>query len=537
MATVKSTSKDPSRAFVNRIAHLSDMLVQSKSGTGKTLAFSVIAMEKFNSEVSLPQTLILSPTREIAVQTADFLKAVGKYIPKFKAEVVIGGLSVQANRKDLQDCAVVVGSPGRILHLIELNVLNTKHINLLILDEVDLLTASNFNLDMIRAALPKRMQIISVSATLDMATQLQVSKFMQSPIGITPAKEVPVLKGIGQFVCRLAADEVGLEMLRKFEKLKEILSKVAFKQCFVFTNSQSLAESYKKLLAKEDWPSEVITGAYDQSQRLVVMSKLREFKIRVLLSTDLMARGIDGENVNLVINMDVPRNGMVYLHRIGRAGRFGTKGVAITLVATSEQQQQFDQIKEQFGLKSVMELPKEIDSRLIWELVDTPRVAIGDKQYDENDTLALLLDSDIKRQEDVSKLVNESTSEEEDDPMSLLLDCPGKDKEDKKHKKSTTEQLNILQEFDQFTESEIVPPEEEAADNVSLENHADDVSVAASSIPAVKNQNQSPQIKLKDKRNTVSVGVADLSNWQDMFNAQYAMINEYVQRNRTVVQV
>lgn len=505
------------------------MLVQSKSGTGKTLAFSVVAMEKFNPEVATPQTLILSPTREIAVQTATFLKTVGKYIPQFKTEVVIGGLSVQANRKDLQDCAVVVGSPGRILHLIELNVLNTKHINLLILDEVDLLTASNFRLDLIRAALPKRMQIISVSATLDVATQLTVSKFMKNPIGISPTKEVPVLKGIGQFVCRLPGDQPGLEMLRKFQKLKEILSILSFKQCFVFTNSQSLAESYKQLLAKEDWPSEVITGAYDQSQRLAVMSKLREFKIRILLSTDLLARGIDAENVNLVINMDVPRNGMVYLHRIGRAGRFGTKGVAITMVATSEQQQQFDRIKEQFGLKSVMEMPKEIDSKVIWELVDRPtRAALEVEQEErdeENDTLALLLDSGVNRKDDASQPINESESEAEDDPLSLLLDGSSNEQ---KNRKCTKESMNILQEFDQFSESKIVPQEEEVAvDNVMfLENPIDDFAV-----PVIRTQNQSRKHKLKEEGNKVRAGAVDLRKWQDMFNAQFAVISEFVYRN------
>lgn len=520
------------------------MLVQSKSGTGKTLVFSIIAMEKFNPDIEMPQALILCPTREIAVQTADTLKTIGKYIPRFKAEVVIGGQSLKEDRQKLQGCSVVVASPGRILHLIELNVFNTKHINLLILDEVDALTDLNFNLKKILDVLERKsLQVITVSATLDKKTQDEVSLFMKNPIGITPAKEVPVLVGIGQFICRLPANEPGVEMLRKFAKLKEILSKVTFKQCFVFTNSQSLAESYKKLLAQEDWPSEVITGAYEQSQRLNVLRKLKEFKIRVLLATDLMARGIDAENVNLVINMDVPRNGMVYLHRIGRAGRFGTKGVAITLVATEKQEKEFEEIQEQFAMKElVMELPEKIESERIWRMVDE-----GEKRNQSKKSVTF--------EEKVA--VNEEEEEEgETDALALLLDSSSLvDKKDKGEKK-VAKSFNFMEEFEKFSESELVGkekeeevPEEIAIESASLMNNIDSAEELDSDAEEEEEEkNDEKRIHNSKKGKNKSKGAKNksnqrmkweenddghpLANWHNMFHLQYSMISDYVQRNR-----
>lgn len=509
------------------------MLVQSKSGTGKTLVFSVIAMEKFDPAVSMPQTLILSPTREIAVQTGDTLRTLGKYIPHFKTEVVIGGLSLHANRKDLQGCAVVVGSPGRILHLIELNVLNTKHIRLLILDEIDLLTELNFNLDKIVAALDRaHLQVITVSATLDKGTEKEVGKLMRNPIGITPAKEVPVLVGIGQFRCRLGDAVTGVEMLRKFAQLKAILSAVTFKQCFVFCNSQSLAESYRTLLAKEAWPSEVITGACEQGERLRVLRQLKEFKIRVLLSTDLMARGIDAENVNLVVNMDVPRNGMVYLHRIGRAGRFGTRGVAVTLVATEEQEKQFEAIQEQFGMQRlIMQWPEGVvESERVWAMVEEQ-----ERRTSEEDQM-----EKVAEKEEKEIVVEEEEEEEEEDALALLLDSSSLNVHNKGKEKKTS---NILDEFDQFSESEVQDPkrvpQDALNDDVSLEDNVDstedkeeeekmkemdrDVKAQRDDYNSKKMKNKSHNCKNKSDR---------FAKWHTMFHAQCALITDFVEQNR-----
>lgn len=535
---------------LSRSLSLPDLLVQSKSGTGKTLVFSLIALEKFytHSTETGPQTLILCPTREIAVQTADTLKCLGKYLPHFKAAAFIGGQSLADDRQNLQGCSIVVGSPGRILHLIELSVFNTKNINLLILDEIDLLTELNFNLNKIIACLDqKRLQVITVSATLDAATEQQVSGFMSNPIGITAAKEVPVLRGIGQFVCRLPADEPGVEMLRKFAQLKEILSTVTFKQCFVFTNSQSLAESYKQLLAKESWPSEVITGAYEQSQRLVVLRKLKEFKIRVLLSTDLMARGIDAENVDLVVNMDVPRNGMVYLHRIGRAGRFGTRGLAVTLVATEEQEKQFEGIQEQFGMqKLVRQWPMERgEVNKVWEMVE------GDDGEVEV----------IKERRTMGKSVTFEEKEEEDgeeDALALFLDSSslagGNSVEKKKKKEQKVEAercLNIFEEFEKFSLASgnlVEGDEEEVKGAVGNESEGEEVfeENVIESVSLVNNVDSQEEFeedillevagascdKKKRKGKKVNCDTVKMDKWQTMFKTQCAMILDYVERNR-----
>lgn len=554
-----------------------DILLQSKSGTGKTLVFSTIALEKFRKDIRHPQTLILCPTREIAVQTADTLRTIGKYLPGFKVTTIIGGhSSATEDRLNLQDTSAIVATPGRILHLIEVNFLNTKCINLLILDEVDQLVEKNFNLNKIVSTLDvAKLQVLSVSATLDEETQSLVKKFMKNPIGITPAKEIPVLKGIAQIKCRIQDDGTGqLEMMLKFNKLKEILSKITFKQCFLFVNSQSQAESYKQLLAKEDWPSEVIMGSYDQSWRLKVMRKLKEFQIRILLSTDLMARGIDAENVNLVVNMDVPRNGMVYLHRIGRAGRFGTRGLAITLLGSEEQERKFSEIQQQFAMEGkVMELPQVIQSEEIWRLTEVSHEAEHNEEEIEGNRTYVVKTNDNKCsvleefktfsgvQLQKGKIRKSVTFEEdtETDPLSLLLDSTSLN-EAKKSQKESTPVANILDEFDQFSESELDKEKDNeietatvATDCASLVNnigssidelcgqYGDEEEEDEEEIDTIvekttkmlerrpKSGQKGGRIKQDKKQGIVLED--PLENWYNLFNRQSAMIMNYVAFN------
>lgn len=275
------------------------------------------------------------------------------------------------DRKKMNNCRCVVGSPGRILQLIQNKILNINHITIFVLDEADKLMESSFlsDINKINKLLCSRKQFISTSATIDDKLQKILTSYMKNPVHITPKKEIPVLLGIKQFVLELNKHENSLkEMNSKIEQLKNIFKTISFKQCLVFSNSQSRAESYSNLLKNEEWPIEVLMGSQNQIKRLEILKKFREFKCRILITTDLMSRGIDIENINLVINLDIPDTGPCYLHRIGRAGRYGSYGLAITFIYSENDMKKFQKILGNIGGNdfSVMKFPKSYQSDDLW---------------------------------------------------------------------------------------------------------------------------------------------------------------------------
>lgn len=321
----------------------------------------------YDPNIKSPQSLILTPTREIAIQIESVLTAIGMYTPNFKVGSFIGGLDIAEDRKKMNGCKSIVGTPGRIQHLLKSKILNINDLKLVVLDEADQMISS-FSTDVknILAELTSRNQIIASSATFDPARNLdkKLAEYMKNPIGVTPKKEAPILLGVKQFLVEIPQQDNSLkDMTRKIEEMIKIFTKNPFKQCLAFSNSQSRAESYCNYLNKDGWPSEVITGAQDQPTRIKVLNKLKEFKCRILLSTDLMARGIDADNVNLVINLDIPQDPSLYLHRIGRAGRFGSHGIAVTFVSSEKDLFNLRKILGEIGGETmgVMRLPQNYD--------------------------------------------------------------------------------------------------------------------------------------------------------------------------------
>lgn len=279
------------------------------------------------------------------------------------------------DRKKLQKCKAVVGTPGRIVHLIKNNVLNTSKIRVIVLDEIDKLLTETFSkdIDFIFKSLPKKHQVIGSSATYDKEVEKGMKKYMKNPIGVTPKREAPVLLGVKQFVYDLEGENLTQmkEMSQKVKVIASILSTVSFKQCLVFSCSQQRAESYSNYLSNEGWPCEVIMGSQEQITRLDIFKKFKEFKCRILVATDLMARGIDSENVNLVINLEVPNESSLYLHRIGRCGRFGSHGIAVTLVHNNDELIKFRKLLGSIGGSEmrVLNFPKK-DPSNIWNFGD-----------------------------------------------------------------------------------------------------------------------------------------------------------------------
>lgn len=332
-----------------------DLIAQAKSGTGKTIVFSVIAIEsvlsgKDSSATSLnqqqPRAVILAPTREIAVQIQEVIQSVLRngLERKVLCHSMIGGMPIQQDKVNLQNCSIVVGTPGRVRSLISTGHLKPNQIRLLVLDEADKLMEDAFKDDVVKIAqgLGSSKQVMAFSATYDDDLLSQLDQLVKDPVYIMLSNGTPELEAVLQFYKVVIVPEVEKSesmfmrqnqiVQRKFVELDSLLAHVPFYQAIVFINHRGRAGDLVKFLNRQGYPSMHITAGISQQERLDVMTKARKFEIRVLVCSDLIARGIDIDRVNLVVNLDLPKDPETYLHRIGRTGRFGTTGLAVSLV-------------------------------------------------------------------------------------------------------------------------------------------------------------------------------------------------------------
>lgn len=286
-------------------------------------------------------------------------------------EYFIGGTPLLADETKLANCHIAVGAPGRIKHLIEKNILNVENVRLFILDEADKLMEKGFQstINWIYHKLPARKQVIAVSATYPDGLDTFLSNYMLSPMNISPDTKTPLLLGIRQFYSLVNFHLTTIEQMKyKTEELTRILSNISFNQCLVFSNYQTRAESLSNNLNQKGWPSRFITGQQDQFTRLQAIDDLRQFKCRILSSTDLTARGIDASNIDLVINYDVPVDVETYLHRMGRAGRYGSYGLCITIATEGKDIVNLQKIIKQLGNNvCITKLPETKLLKDIWQ--------------------------------------------------------------------------------------------------------------------------------------------------------------------------
>ncbi|XP_016989020.1 probable ATP-dependent RNA helicase DDX20 [Drosophila rhopaloa] len=341
-----------------------DLLVQSKSGTGKTLIYVIAAMQGYHSKMTRPHALIVVPTRELAIQVEDTFQYLCQFYQDFKSTAFIGGTEVAKDRRRIKKSRVIIGTPGRLWHLYQNRVLDVSKLGLLVLDEADQLYQTRGLQDTVNQlieVLPKNRQIIACSATYDQDLDVRLAKIMNKPMLISNSERATVLLGIRQFVYELPPQTNSVEEMRlKLKVLAEIFSQLPYEQAVLFASSQMRADSYKNYLAASGVECQLITGAMAQSDRLNVFEGYRNFTMRTLVTTDLMARGVDSPHANLVINLDPPHDHVTYLHRIGRAGRFGSKGIAITFISSQKESQKFKQMSHKVATAwSVLEFPKE----------------------------------------------------------------------------------------------------------------------------------------------------------------------------------
>ncbi|KAF9110015.1 Suppressor of the cold-sensitive snRNP biogenesis mutant brr1-1 [Mortierella sp. AM989] len=338
-----------------------DILCQAKSGMGKTAVFVLATLQQVEAVPGEVAVVVLCHTRELAFQIKNEYARFSKYLPDVRSEVFYGGTPLKRDQDILRNkelCPhILVGTPGRVLALIKEKTLNLKNVKHFVLDECDkMLDQIDMRRDVqeIFRATPHHKQVMMFSATLNKDTRVTCKKFMQNPLEIYVDDETKLtLHGLQQYF-------VGITEAQKNRKLNDLLDSLEFNQVCIFVKSVARADQLNKLLVECNFPSICIHGSMAQEERIARYKSFKEFNKRILVATDVFARGLDVSRVNVVINYDVPDAADTYLHRVGRAGRFGTKGLAITFVADDKDAEVLKSIQSRFEVQ-IPELPEEID--------------------------------------------------------------------------------------------------------------------------------------------------------------------------------
>lgn len=325
-----------------------DLVAQSQSGTGKTAAFVISILQLIDeSKEKDVQALILSPTRELAQQIGVVINTISEYM-NIKVQTFIGGTSLKADITNLsKGVDIVVGTPGRIIDLLKKKILSLKNVKTFILDEADEMLSRGFLsvVIQIQQSLPASVQTGIFSATLQsLEIQEIVKNITKNPVQISDSGDSSI-EEIKQFYIEVDNQEEKMAILMKLYRKLEVA------QSFIYCNSKESVESVTEELAKKGFSVTLIHSDFSQHER---EKQLREFKNgakRILVTSDLLARGIDISQIDLVINYEVPTNPETYIHRIGRTGRFGKKGTAFSFVERKEEKGHLNEIIKQFKLE------------------------------------------------------------------------------------------------------------------------------------------------------------------------------------------
>ena len=310
-----------------------DVIAQSQSGTGKTGTFTIGTLQRIDEKINGVQAIIISHTRELAHQICHVCSSIGQYL-NVNPVLCIGGVDIKQTKIELENGPVIaIGTPGRIIDLIKRRYLSTKVLRILVIDEADEMLSDSF-IDQIKSivqSLNETTQICLISATMPFEMLELTNKFMRNPKQILLEKENLTLDGIKQFYINVEND------LWKFETFCDLFDVISVSQTIVYVNSIKRGEDLKNELKKKNFTVSLLHSDMEAKDRSLIMKEFRAGNTRILISTDLLSRGIDIHQISIVVNYDIPKNKECYLHRIGRSGRFGRKGVAINLVSRYEE--------------------------------------------------------------------------------------------------------------------------------------------------------------------------------------------------------
>jgi translation initiation factor 4A len=311
-----------------------DIIAQAQSGTGKTGTFTIGALQQLDfSGDAYCQAIFLSPTKELADQTLNVVTNIGRALG-VKAHLCIGGKSVKNDIDTIKKGVhIAIGTPGRIYDLLNRGAIDGSKIKILVIDEADTMLDRGFKEQLyyiLKAGLSDDMQICLFSATLSDETLEITNKFMNDPIQILVKKSEVPLDGIKQYYINIEKEE------SKLEVFFDIFESISITQCFIYCNSKTKVDWLYEKLKEEGIPCAEIHGEMKVEERESIMDQFRAGGYKLLITTDLLARGIDVQGVSIVINYDVPTNRENYIHRIGRTGRYGRKGCAINFITPND---------------------------------------------------------------------------------------------------------------------------------------------------------------------------------------------------------
>ncbi|CAD6574763.1 MAG: RNA helicase [Cyphobasidiales sp. Tagirdzhanova-0007] len=309
-----------------------DVIAQAQSGTGKTATFSISLLQRIDINVRETQALVLSPTRELATQAQSVVLALGDYM-NVQCHACIGGTSLGEDMRKLDyGQHVVSGTPGRVIDMIKRRNLRTRNIKIFVLDEADELLNQGFKEQIydVYRNLPPQTQVVVLSATLPYDILEMTTKFMTDPIRILVKRDELTLEGIKQFFVAVEKEDW------KFDTLCDLYDTLTITQAVIFCNTKRKVDWLTEKMREANFTVSSMHGEMPQKERDAIMAEFRQGASRVLITTDVWARGLDVQQVSLVINYDLPTNRENYIHRIGRSGRFGRKGVAINFVTNED---------------------------------------------------------------------------------------------------------------------------------------------------------------------------------------------------------
>jgi len=337
-----------------------DILCQAKSGMGKTAVFVLACLQRIDVKEKGVKVMVVCHTRELAYQIKHEFDRFAKYFQDLKTAVVYGGIPISKDKEVLKDSQpqVVIGTPGRVLALLREKDLQLDKVTQFVLDECDkCLEKLDMRKDVQNIFLntPKKKQVMMFSATMTPETREVCKKFMQDPHEIRVNEEAKLtLHGLLQYYVKLPEKE-------KNRKLNDLLDALEFNQVVIFVKSVQRAVALDKLLVECNFPSIAIHSGLPQEERIARYKQFKEFQKRIMVSTDLFGRGIDIERVNIVINYDMTGDSDSYLHRVGRAGRFGTKGLAVSFIGSDEDTEVLKKVQDRFEVK-IGDLPAKVDT-------------------------------------------------------------------------------------------------------------------------------------------------------------------------------
>lgn len=332
-----------------------DVIAQSQSGTGKTAVFAIASLQIIKDNSREVQACILSPTRELAEQTHQVIKSLGDYM-NVACHASIGGKNLGLDLKALESksAQIVSGTPGRVFDLIQRRALSTQQLQVLVIDEADEMLARGFKQQIydIYRYLPPQTQVVLVSATLPMEVLDMTRKFMNDPVRILVKRDELTLEGIKQFFVAVEKEDW------KLDTLCDLYDTLTITQSVIFCNTRQKVDWLAQKMKEQNFTVCSMHGDMDQSARDSVMEQFRSGSSRVLIATDVWGRGLDVQQVSLVICYDLPTNRELYIHRIGRSGRFGRKGVAINFVTDGDVKTLRD--IEQYYSTEIDEMPMNV---------------------------------------------------------------------------------------------------------------------------------------------------------------------------------